>query len=434
VGGEFLRQNITDVVGQMSNSGLHVICVVDSASEDGGASQTALSTAVELARRGVTVTLFTGLGPVSSLLSGIPNLSVICLNQKHILHNSNRIEAATQGLWNFEAAACLRRVLGSSPRGRTVIHIHTWLKCLSNSVLSEAVASRLPTVITAHGFELACPIGSLFRTDTNAACNLRPMSAACAFCNCDPRNYGHKLWRLTRQLIQVRITDAPGAVDAVVVGSKSAGDRLYPYLPKGSQLHVIPPAIEMDAPPSVEPPADDAPLCFVGRFSKEKGAHLWARAARTLDIPTVFIGDGPMRAELESLCPRARFTGWLPFEEVHRHIRESKGIVFPSTCLETYGRVVAEAAALGRGAIVADACAAADLVADGETGFHFRTGDVDSLCDKTRQFLSLGTPARLGAAAFRRYWDDPSTLELHGSRILTLYNKLLDQRNRADEM
>ena len=132
-----------------------------------------------------------------------------------------------------------------------------------------------------------------------------------------------------------------------------------------------------------------------------------------------------MRAELESLCPNARFTGWLPFEEVHRHIRESSGVVFPSICLETYGRVVAEAAALGRGAIVADACAAAELVADGETGFHFRTGDVDSLCDKTRQFLSAGIAARFGAAAFRRYWGDPSTLEIYGSRIINLYNQLL---------
>lgn len=429
-----MQQDVTDIACEVSTSSLHVICVVDSASEDGGASQTALSTAVELARRGVTVTLFTGLGPVSSLLFGIHNLRVICLNQKHILHNSNRIEAATQGLWNFEAAACLRRVLGSSPQGRTVVHIHTWQKCLSNSVLSEAVASRLPTVITAHGFELACPIGSLFRPDTNAACSLRPMSAACASCNCDPRNYGHKLWRLTRQFIQVRITDPPGAIGAVVVGSRSAGDKLCPHLPKGSQLHIIPPPIEMNAPTSVVPPSDDAPLCFVGRFSKEKGAHLWARAARTLDTPTVFIGDGPMRAELESLCPSARFTGWLPFEEVHRHIRESRGIVFPSICLETYGRAVAEAAALGRGAIVADACAAAELVADGETGFHFRTGNVDSLCDKARQFLSLGTAAHFGAAAFRRYWDDPSTLEMYGNRILTLYNKLLDQRNRVNEV
>ena len=228
-----MRQDVADITGEMSSSGLHVICVVDSASEDGGASQTAISTAVELARRGAMVTLFTGLGPVSSLLVGVRNLNVICLNQEHILHNHNRIEAATQGLWNFEAGTRLRRVLESAPRGRTVVHIHTWQKSLSSSVLREVAVSRLPSVVTAHGFELACPIGSLFRPDTNAACTLRPMSAACAFCNCDPRNYGHKLWRLTRQFIQTRITDAPGAIDAVVIGSRFAADKLYPSFTRG---------------------------------------------------------------------------------------------------------------------------------------------------------------------------------------------------------
>jgi glycosyltransferase involved in cell wall biosynthesis len=418
----------------MSADNIHVISISDSVTEDGGADISALLGTLELLRRGAQVTVFAGTGPISSRLAEMPNLKTICLNQQHILHNSNRLAAATQGIWNFQAARELRTVIKSSDRRRTVLHVHTWQKCLSSSVLEVALGSGLPVVITAHGFELVCPIGTLFRSNESRPCDLTPVSRQCALCNCDPRSYAHKVWRVARQIVQQGITTRAKGVCNIVVGSRFAGRVLSKYLPETFPMHVIPPPIDLSIPSQVTMPTDDAPMCFVGRFSKEKGADLWARTARVLGVPAVFVGDGPMRAELERLCPHAQFRGWLSPQETARAIRDSRGLVFPSLCLETYGRVVAEAAALGRGAVVADGCAASDLVVDGETGTHFRIGDGDSLLEKVSQFLVPGTAARLGQAAFNRYWSNPHSVICHGDQLMKLYEGILDRTLQVESL
>jgi phosphatidylinositol alpha 1,6-mannosyltransferase len=62
-------------------------------------------------------------------------------------------------------------------------------------------------------------------------------------------------------------------------------------------------------------------ILYAGRLSREKGLAIVEPVRRTmgaygLDPRFIFVGDGPMRAELQRLCPDGLFLGALPHERV----------------------------------------------------------------------------------------------------------------------
>ena len=103
------------------------------------------------------------------------------------------------------------------------------------------------------------------------------------------------------------------------------------------------------------------------------------------DTHLIFIGEGPLRTELESeakslgIANRVRFLGFVNQTGLPEAYSASDILVLPSE-YEPFGVVVNEAMLCGCCPIVSDQVGARfDLVREGETGFVFRSGDIDSL-------------------------------------------------------
>jgi glycosyltransferase involved in cell wall biosynthesis len=119
-------------------------------------------------------------------------------------------------------------------------------------------------------------------------------------------------------------------------------------------------------------------LC-VGRLAKEKNLPLLIRAyaqAKLIrpDLRLVLVGDGPMRAELESLAPDAIFTGSLNREVLARHYASADIFGFPSQS-ETFGNVVLEAMASSLAVVAFDYAAAQENIDHSQNGLLARMGD-----------------------------------------------------------
>ena len=71
--------------------------------------------------------------------------------------------------------------------------------------------------------------------------------------------------------------------------------------------------------------------------------------------------------------------GGLQVKIKQAYFKKAKALVFTSLCYETFGLSVAEARSYGIPCIVPDSCAASEQVIDGETGYLFKTGNLDSL-------------------------------------------------------
>ncbi|MGE3520951.1 MAG: glycosyltransferase, partial [Vicinamibacterales bacterium] len=92
-----------------------------------------------------------------------------------------------------------------------------------------------------------------------------------------------------------------------------------------------------------------------------------------------FVGDGPMRAELESSFPDAIFTGTLPPDGVAVTMASADLFAFPSRT-DTAGNVVLEAQASGLPVLVSDEGGPKEYIRPGESGFV--CASAGDLCDR----------------------------------------------------
>ncbi len=137
-------------------------------------------------------------------------------------------------------------------------------------------------------------------------------------------------------------------------------------------------------------------ILYAGRLSREKGLELVAPLRQQLlgyglNARFVFVGDGPMRRELETLCPDGVFPGSLPHDRVAEAMASADVFFFPSAT-DTLGNVVLEAQAAGLPVVVSDRGGPRQHMAHTHTGFVCAAGDADAFA---RAFVMLFTQPEL---------------------------------------
>ncbi len=118
-------------------------------------------------------------------------------------------------------------------------------------------------------------------------------------------------------------------------------------------------------------PATQVVAC-VGRLAPEKNLGLLLQAYAAMrqvrrDSRLLLVGDGPMRAELQSRCPDAVFAGMRGGADLAAHYASADLFLFPSLT-ETFGNVTPEAMASGLAVLAYDYAAAGRLIRNDENG------------------------------------------------------------------
>ena len=313
-------------------------------------------------------------------------------------------------------------MLAGLPPGPAVIHLHQWTRAFSPAILPVVFATGLPVAITLHDYFLACPNGVNCRFDRAEPCTLAPLSVRCVAAPCDPRSYAQKAVRVLRTALTRRAIR--GRRLHLVHVSDRGQATIAPFLPDGATHHRVdnPVAVERGPPAEIR---DGARIAFIGRLTREKGADLVAQAAREADLPALFIGDGPLAAEVRGIAPQAELAGWLEAGEVRAMLGgEISAVVAPSRWYETGPLTVYEAAAVGVPALVSNRAGAAEKVRDGETGLVVEPAVAD-LAAALRRLADPQAARRLGRAAYDRYWSAPLTPARHAARLQDVYEAML---------
>jgi len=402
--------------------GLTVVVLNDFCHIQGGASKVAIDEAVGLAHQGIKVIFVGAVGPICDALRQAP-LRVECLDQAQLLDVARTPSVVLQGLWNTKAAARVRGILASLSPSQTVVHLHGYTKALTTSPVRAAQSLGFTVVCTLHDFFAACPNGAFFDYGRATPCPRRALSLGCVTARCDKRHYVHKLFRVVRGYLQRVAGHFPASVDDYISLSERSAAILAPYLPKRARMHKLANVIGVAELPPVAVEDNDR-ILYVGRLDEEKGVRLLARTAASLGMPVTFVGDGPLRAEIEAM-PGATVTGWLSPEQVQLQLTSARCLVFPSLWYETYGLTVAEAAARGIPAIVSDVSAAAERIEHGVTGWCFKSGDADDLARCLALTADNTAVGLVGAEAYHRYWSDAQTPASHANGLLTIYRSAL---------
>ena len=178
-------------------------------------------------------------------------------------------------------------------------------------------------------------------------------------------------------------------------------------------------------------PEGDPVALFTGRLVKEKDVETLLKAHRILlqrkvAYKLVFVGDGPMRRQIEMEAPDAFLAGHLQGDQLSRAYASADIFAFPSTT-ESFGNVVLEAAASGLPVVGASEGGVGDLIHDGETGFLTAPNDPEDFAQKMEALLtneSLRNSMAAGALEFasQKNWNRIN----HG--LFQSYEMLIEKR------
>jgi glycosyltransferase involved in cell wall biosynthesis len=277
-----------------------------------------------------------------------------------------RVRSAAESVWSPGAASRFGAVLD---RVRPdLVHVHNLFPLFTSSVPGRAVRAGLPVVWTARNLRVLCVEGTHFRD-----------GADCADCRAGWRVPGirHGCYRgsvagsalitgatsIFRRLARTRLQ--------TIAISETLRDWLVAdagFDPERVRVKYNP--VPVPAPvPGATDPAAGREFLFVGKFAAYKGIDLLLDAWGRVSAPEVrlcFVGDGPQADTVRAAArdPRIEWTGQLPVAEVAARMARARAVVVPSVWDEPFGRVAAEAFAVGRPVITTGRGGLREVVGD----------------------------------------------------------------------
>ena len=341
----------------------------------GGAERAYFDTARILAENGHSVAFFSMQHPdnLSTPWSKYFISQVDYLDAKQPLWK--KFVAAVSLLWNFEAARKLEALIVEF--GPEVAHLHNTYHQLSPSILWVLKKHHIKIVMTLHDYKAVSPNYNLFVRGSiwehtsgwwtiydRAIKDSFIKSVICAF----------ELW-LHRLLRSYGLVDRYIAPSQFLIGEyQKLG---FPY----SIQHVPQPLSPFPERPAVF--GSGKYFLFAGRLSQEKGAKTLLKTFETMpEEHLVIAGGGP---EMESLKkqfvsrPNITFLGHLTGEPLTKVFREAQVFILPSEWYENMPYSMLEALGYGLPVIGSKLGGIPERIVDGQNGFLFEAGSVESL-------------------------------------------------------
>ncbi len=176
-------------------------------------------------------------------------------------------------------------------------------------------------------------------------------------------------------------------------------------------------------------PTGDVIVGYIGRLAKEKQVERLAAATRLPGVRVVVVGDGPERARLERVLPRAHFAGFQSDEALGRH--HASLDVFVHTGLdETFCQTLQEAQAAAVPVVAPASGGPLDLVVHGATGFLWSPEQPEMLTGAIAELAgSVSLRRRIGHAG--RASVEGRTWPVVMDELLAHYRSVLRDRSEG---
>jgi glycosyltransferase involved in cell wall biosynthesis len=333
---------------------------------------------------------------------------------------ADKLRAAAATTWSPGAAARLEAEIDRTRPD--VVHVHNLFPLLTASVPARALARGLPVVWTARNLRVTCVEGTQFRAGTD-----------CRLCRPGWRVPGirHRCYRgsLGASVLVTGATSLFRRIARTRVTTVAISHAMARWLVDEAgfdppRVHVKYNAVAGPTDVLAAPPGTRDTFLFVGKFAAYKGIDLlldaWSRVQAD-GARLRFVGDGPMAARVRAATadPRVTWTGHVPATEVLREIASSRAVVVPSVWDEPFGRVVAEAFAMGRPAITTGRGALTEVV--DRAGWVTGT-DPDELARAIDEAAASDALVDERGAAGRARHAAEFSLDASTSRLLAIYD------------
>jgi glycosyltransferase involved in cell wall biosynthesis len=328
-----------------------------------------------------------------------------------------RVKTAMGTLWSWRAFHLVEKELSSGQYD--VLHVQNFFPLWSPAVYYAAARCGVPVVQTLHNYRLICVNAFLYRH--NSVCEeclgrKVPWPGIMHGCYRDSRAASavvagmiglHRLMGTWAREVQAYIAVSEFEREKYIAGGLPAEK----IVTRPNFLHPAPATGR----------GGGGYALFVGRLSSEKGIATMLEAWKIADqpLPLKIVGDGPLKDMVIASAQVANgieYLGTRSLQEVLDLMGQAELLVFPSEGVETMGRTIMEAFAMGTPVLASAMGPALTMVTPGQTGFHFKAADVASLraqvesCSRNPDAVRALRPA--ARAWFEQNYTGPASLEM----------------------
>jgi glycosyltransferase involved in cell wall biosynthesis len=303
-----------------------------------------------------------------------------------------KLTVAGKTLWNCQAGQSLRKAIREI--GAQVVHFHNTFPLISPAGYYAAHEEGAAVVQTLHNYRLMCVTATFLRNGRVCEdCLGRTVAWPGILHGC------YRGSRLASATVAAMLTfhrlhgTWRREVDVYIVLSEFGRKKFIEGGLPPDKLLVKPNFL--DPVPAIGTGSGDYAL-FVGRLSVEKGIttllEAWPRIYADTGVKLKIIGDGPLRANVETASKNAagiEYLGWLDLrQEGYATMGAAQALIFPSICYETQGMTIVESMATGTPVLASRLGSRAEMIAEGQTGLLFMAGDTEDLARQARVLLS----------------------------------------------
>jgi glycosyltransferase involved in cell wall biosynthesis len=340
-----------------------------------------------------------------------------------------RLTLPLRSVWAWDSYRGLRDVL--ERQRPDVAHFHNTFPLVSPHGYHACRDARVPVVQTLHNYRLLCPAATSYRD--GAVCDdcsrhslLRGVVHACyresrlATATVALMLATHRLARTWTNLVDVYIALTGFARDRFLAAGLGA-DR----------IRVVPNCVQPDPGASQ---GDRGYALFIGRLTEEKGLACLLDAWSMLDqsIPLRILGDGPLRADLESRAARlppgrVLLEGKVDRERAIETLKAARMLVLPSLWYEGFPVSAAEALACGVPVVASRLGGLSEIVPDGICGRLFAAGDARDLAAVVgRLWSDRESLGQMGRQARQRYLEHYAAERVY-QKLMGIYREVVSR-------
>lgn len=404
---------------------MRVIVANDGAAVIGGAHKCAVLAARGLANKGIETIFFYGEGEPDSTIAEGSGVRLVSLNMPSETMTTKRLIEIS---WNQQAYDAMVKLINEGEPKNTIVNLHIFKVYLSPSVVRAALDCGAHVLISMHDYHVACPQGQFFNVQTNNICHLAPGGLACVMTHCtNSRTILAKWAEVYRWGVQRGKGGLPTEIKHFVTFSQGSENVLKPFLPRNAECNRMRYPIQVSNTGRVDIKANKR-FVYSGRLSAEKNPMVLVEAARKANVEVRFLGEGPMRKEIEAAgYEKCSISGWLSGDQILAELKQARAMVLPSIWYEVNPVAPMEALGLGIPVITSSDATTTEEIIHGETGYVFRSKDVDDLADKLRLLTDDDHAEMLSTSAYERFWKSAPTEEAHVERFIEICNSIVSR-------
>jgi glycosyltransferase involved in cell wall biosynthesis len=363
--------------------------------------------------------------------------NIECEQSNYFVNKGGKFAQIKNYIYNQEAAHKIEKLIDDEHPD--IAHLHLFWGGLSSSILEVLKRKHVPIVHTAHDYRMVCP-AYLFKDGKGNHCARCKNGKfyQCILHRCSKGSLVESLIMTLEMYYRNWRRHPAKFIDGIIFVSNFSKNKHIEFDERFVNTKTL---VLYNCPDELVKEIDVSNLrasynyfLFYGRLSSEKGVPNLIRAFEQFpNLLLKIVGTGPMEEKLKRYCiehnvSNISFEGFKSGQELYEMVANAMYVCVPSECYENNPMTIVESYSLRTPVLGANIGGISEIVKEGETGFTFESGNLESLKS------AIGRASTVMPQDYIRLKDNAYSFaelnfsrESHKEKLLAFYKELIEE-------